>query len=269
MNIHLLTIDPQVDFCSPPTSNIPGALYVPGAEKDIERLSQMVDRLGNKISKITVTLDSHRTIDVAHSVFWIDSEGNHPAPFTIISLDDVQNGVWRCSMPSFQSRMLDYVKALHDNKRYPLCIWPTHCVIGTFGHAIMPEFSKAICKWEEQNKKLVNYVTKGSNPFTEHYSAVKADVEDPQDETTKVNGKFISAIADADKILITGQALSHCVSNTINDIYEELGEEVVKKFVLLKDTSSNVPGFEQYGNDFIDKFSKLGMEIVNSDEFLK
>ena len=118
MNLELLIIDPQKDFCDPK-----GSLFVPGADKDIQRLTEMVSRLGNKIKDIHVTLDSHHFVDIAHPIFWIDSDGKHPNPFTLISKEDVENGVWRTTNPNFQNRALEYVTTLAKNSRYLLCIW--------------------------------------------------------------------------------------------------------------------------------------------------
>ena len=106
--IQLLVIDPQEDFCNPNT----GALYVPGADEDMKRLAAMVDRIGDKISQIHLTLDCHYEVDVAHPPFWINSNGENPAPFTIISSDDVRNGVWKPFMPSLNDRMTKYVETL-------------------------------------------------------------------------------------------------------------------------------------------------------------
>jgi len=128
--IELLVIDPQVDFCDPR-----GALYVPGAEKDMGRLAVMIRRLKSKIDDIHVTLDSHHTIHIAHPIFWKDSRGNHPPVFTNISRADVENGVWTTTVPGLYRRALEYVRKLEQNGRYELTIWNPHCLIGSPGHA--------------------------------------------------------------------------------------------------------------------------------------
>ncbi len=263
MNIHLLTIDPQNDFCNPQ-----GSLFVAGADEDTRRLAAMVNRIGDKLNDIHVTLDSHRVVDIAHSVFWKNSNGDHPAPFTIISPIDLGNGTWATTHPGYATRALEYVEQLEMNKRYPLCIWPEHCIIGTWGHSIYPELSKALLDWERKNFAVVDYVTKGSNIFTEHYSAVQADVPDPEDPTTMLNTKLIDILEKADLVAITGQALSHCVANTVVDIIDNFGDENIKKLVLLEDTSSNVTGFDQLGTDFVAKATSKGMQLSTSTDFL-
>ena len=263
MNTQLLIIDPQNDFCDPN-----GALFVAGADDDMKRLAAFIEKNINKIDDINVTLDSHRLIDVAHPIFWVNSKGEHPDVLTLISVDDVENGTWTTTNPAWKQRGLEYVKALADNQRYPLVMWPPHCLIGTWGNAVYQPLSDALLKWQEARFGVVEYVTKGSNIFTEHYSALKADVVDPSDPTTDINTKLLDALSQADEILIAGEALSHCVANTVTDIAVEFGDENIKKFVLLEDCCSNVPTFESLGEGFVNTMHGKGMKVTTSDNYL-
>jgi len=263
MKTHLLIIDPQNDFCD---KN--GALYVPGADQDSIRLANMIHRLIRQIDYIHVTLDSHRTVDIAHPIFWINRQGQHPQPFTIISEKDVTNGTWMTTNPAWSERGLGYVKALAKNGRYPLCVWPMHCRIATAGHSIVKPVSDAILKWEEERFGVINFIAKGSNIFTEHYSVLQADVPDPDDPSTNLNTDLLAILREADRILVAGEALSHCVKSSVEDIANNFGEENIKKLVLLTDTSSNVPGFEQNGKDFIKNMTARGMQISTSVDYL-
>jgi nicotinamidase-related amidase len=258
----LIIIDPQFDFCDPN-----GALFVPGAEKDMERLSTMIEKNYDVIEDINVTLDSHHYVHIAHPCWWVNSNGENPDPFTLITAEDVKNGKWRAFYPEFQQRSLEYVETLEKNGRYILCIWPPHCIIGTPGHAIVEPLNKALRVWEAQFA-VANVVTKGSNMFTEHYSAVKADVEDPGDPTTKLNEKLIKILRDEEgDILIAGEALSHCVANTIRDIADQFSDEQVKRFVLLEDACSSVTGFENLGEDFVKEMTAKGMRISTTTDY--
>lgn len=258
----LLSIDPQNDFCDPN-----GALYVGGAEKDMDNLASFIKKYGKKLHDIHVSLDSHQEIHIAHPIFWINDKGEHPSPFTVICKDDVINGVWKAARPTFQKRAEDYVTKLKKDGRYVLCIWPPHCRVGSWGFGVFPSVFDALSNWEKENFAKVGFVTKGNNPFTEHYSIVKADVEDPSDPTTKLNTGFIDVLKEADKIFITGEALSHCVANSITDIATAFGDENIKKFVLLEDTSSNVTGFERLGQEFVNKFVSKGMQLAKTTDF--
>jgi nicotinamidase/pyrazinamidase len=280
--IDLIIIDPQNDFCFPGASEAfsslskssdvedalrqigawePGALFVPGADKDMIRVANMIDEIGHKFYNIHVTMDCHHHIDIAHPVTWINSKGEHPAPFTIIELDDVENEKWFCAFPHERSYCKWYVKQLAENGRYPLCIWPPHCLIGTFGNAIYKPIADALSRWEVKNNANVEYLTKGSNWKTEHYSAVQADVPDDEDPTTEMNYEFIKPLKMADELLLTGEARSHCLANTGRDIVAGFGDDTLAaKLTLLDGATSDVPGFEFMGEAFVKDLTALGMK---------
>jgi nicotinamidase-related amidase len=92
-------------------------------------------------------------------------------------------------------------------------------------------------------------------------------VPDDGDSSTKLNTALIDALNDADEILITGEALSHCVANTIRDIAAQFGVDQIQKFTLLEDTSSNVTSFEKMGQDFVKEMVKKGMKITNTRDW--
>lgn len=264
--VHLLIIDPQNDFCDPK-----GSLYVTGADKDMQRVADMIKRLGSRIDDIHITLDSHRNFDVAHPMYWKNSKGENPNPFTLISVKDVESGVWTPTVPSFYKRSLEYVKELEKKGKYVLCVWPPHCLIGSWGHNVYQDVFTASCEWEKANTGMVNYVTKGSNPYTEHYSAIAAEVVDPADNTTQLNASLISTLEnDCDMLLIAGEAQSHCVRSTVNDIIKNFSDpKVAQKMVLLTDGMSSVTGFEKFGTDFIDEAKAAGVKLSTTTDILK
>lgn len=262
--ICLFVIDPQVDFCVPGS-----ALVVPGADKDMDRLSAMIRAHGEVIDDIQITMDSHYRLHIAHARCWVNAKGKNPDPFTCISAKDVEQGIWRAYNPGFQQRYYDYVKKLEDNKRYALVIWPEHCIIGSLGQSLYPAFYDAISEWESRFFAVAPRTTKGSNPFTEHYSAVKADVEDATDSKTRLNTRLIDTLKSYDIILGAGEALSHCLANTMRDVFEEFSPEQLKKFVLLEDATSSVGSFEKLGEDFVNEFTAKGMQISTTTKYFK
>ncbi len=262
--IHLLIIDPQRDFC-----DAAGALSIPGADRDMDRLATLVRRLSPKLSDIHVTLDSHRKVDISHPVWFRDSDGNHPAPFSQINADDLSTGRWTTTMPGAYNRTLSYLTSLQTGGRYPHVVWPEHCLIGSEGHNVSPVLFDALQAWSDRFA-LVDFVTKGSNPWTEHFSAVQAEVPDPEDPTTQVNTRLIRTLEEADVILLAGEASSHCLANTVRDIAKNFAEtSFVQKLHLLTDATSPVPGFEQYADDFLVEMTALGMRTTTTTEFLK
>lgn len=282
--IHLLIIDPQNDFCDIAEKELPidpqsldtgkpvplvrPALPVSGADDDMKRLAAFIDRVGKKLYDIHVTLDSHNPLDIAHPSWWMNAQGDSPAPFTTISAADVRGGLWKARNPLAQAHSLKYVESLEANGRYMLVSWPEHCLIGSWGHNVHPAVKAALDRWARMKLELVDFVTKGSNPLTEHYSAVQAEVPDPNDPSTMLNGRLIKTLSEADMVLIAGEALSHCVANTVKDIADNFGDENIKKLVLLTDCSSAVAGFSTVGEEFVRDMTARGMKYAESTGFL-
>jgi len=276
-NVTLLIIDPQNDFCKPPVmkfdpsvgKEIPtggGALYVPGSEVDIAKLTGFISREKDNIDNIVVTLDTHNQVDIAHPIWWSDEEGNHPDPFTIITLDDIMiEEKWKTTIPQFEEASISYVKALEENGKYPLCIWPPHCLEGTEGHALPEILNNSLREWEKRFAK-VNFVRKGMNMWTEHYSAIKAEIPDPTDPRTKVNRVLVDDLKhNSDLIIVAGEASTHCVANTLRDLIAEFNDPVKNtRIVYLKDCCSPVPGFEELEVEFLEELDHAGVQITDS-----
>lgn len=270
MKQQLFSIDQQVDFCDPA-----GALYVKGADEDAKRLAKFVEKMGDQIDSISATLDSHRLIQIFHTIYWVDNHGNHPKPFTIINEGDVtgKSPQWKAYNPAWQTRSVQYVQDLAKRGRNPLVIWPNHTLIGHKGHNVYPVVFDAFQAWENKYFGMVDYCVKGSNPFSEMYSIFEADVPDPEDPTTQLNTGLVRKLQQADTIWINGQALSHCVNWSIRDCAREFGDEHVKKFVLLEDCSSAVsdlPGstmFQDMATNFVKEMKALGMRVAKTTDF--
>jgi nicotinamidase-related amidase len=285
--VHLVIIDGQKDFCDPK-----GSLYVAGAEEDCKRVGAMISRLKDQWDDISITFDSHNFVHIAHPCYWKDNKGNHPTPFTTLvrkQIDKDQYIIVAAEGPdlkpgnvefstvrtAFYKRGLSYLEALEKNNRYKLTIWPPHCLIGTTGWTLMDDLMKPLLDWEADFNK-VEKITKGSNLHTEHYSAVRADVIDPQDPSTQMNTPFIQSLMEADLVAICGQASSHCLANTVRDVVSTFkDEDAVGKIVLLTDGTSPVPGFEHLTKAFIDemttgrtKAGKTPMKLAKCAEFL-
>lgn len=261
MKTILLVIDPQNDFCSPK-----GSLFVPGAVEDCERLAYFIQNNKTQIDSISVTLDSHSCYHVAHGVFWQDQNGNHPEPYTQITYNDFENGIWRPVDSSYNKKIENYLLSLESKGRYKLVIWPQHCIVGTSGSDIYPSVYKAINDWEMSHPcKNMGIIRKALNQCTEHYSAVQAEVPDPSDDSTKTNFTLIDILKEADRVYIAGEALSHCVANTVSDLAVYISPD---KMYLLRDCASSVVGFEAQGEDFLSQMKAKGMNIASSSDIL-
>ena len=172
MKVRLLIIDPQNDFC-----DIAGAaLPVAGADADMRRLAALMNHARAKLADIAVTLDSHATVGIERTTFWITADGQPVAPFTQIAESDVRAGRFAPRDGQRLPEVLAYLAALEQGGRYKLIVWPVHCVLGTWGHNIHDAVAAELAGWELQSQRIAFRVLKGLNPMTEQYSAVQAEV---------------------------------------------------------------------------------------------
>ncbi len=259
----LLIVDVQNDFCHPD-----GALFVPGAPEDTRRLCCLLDHLAEteRIRNFHITLDTHFVFDISHPAFWRDEKGDNAEPFTQIGQNDLASGKWSPTDPSAMERVLKYLEKLESTGKYRHTIWPEHCILGSRGHCMDEAVHKRVTAWERREGRRSDYVLKGMNAWTEHYSAIKAEVEDPEDPGTLVNKRLLEDLLTAEWVLISGQALSHCVGNTLKDMMEILEPSELSKLVLLEDATSSVPGFEESGEQILYEAKMAGVRICRTND---
>jgi nicotinamidase-related amidase len=257
----LLIIDAQNDFCEPE-----GALYVNGAEEDCRRLASYIEKNKSEIEGITITLDSHHLYDIAHPPYWENSRGEHPDPFTLITMEDLEQGNWRTVRVEDREQGVDYVKQLDEKGRYQLCIWPPHCLIGSWGTQLQKDVFQAVMNWEELKGKSSRKILKGINPGTEHYGAFEAEVPLKDDPATELSLKEIEWLDKADEIFIAGEAMDFCVANTVRQIIQFLPSGQKEKIVLLEDCMSAVDPSSHLTGNFLSEMRQLGLAFVKSTE---
>lgn len=228
----VLIIDAQNDFCHPN-----GALFVDGSVEDNTRLSKWIVDNKDSIEYIGCTLDSHQINDIAHPGYWRDKDGNHPAPFTAITIDDVNSGKWSAVKPQ---HAIEYLQHLKDENEYVHLIWPEHCLIGSWGHALSEDIMESLKTWSRGGKSI-HFVTKGTHPDTEHFGAFEAQYPIADRPETQYNLQLQKTLEKYDVVYLAGQAQSHCVANTLKQVVRK-APGLAKKFVILTDTMSDVAG---------------------------
>jgi len=274
----LLIIDPQNDFCDVPVAYRPAnpltgravapALPVAGAHADMLRTAQFISSAGSWLDEITVTLDSHHQVDIAHPTFWQGADGADVVPFTQITAAQVRAGAFLPRNPADLSRTLAYLDDLEGRGRYTLMVWPVHCEMGSWGHDVHADVRDAYNRWERARLRNVRKVSKGENPWTEHYSAIQAEVPDSEDEHTQLNTALLAALDRAELLFIAGEASSHCVRATTEHIVAHLPGGRPGRLVLLTDCMSPVAGFEAQHQAFLDDMRARGVRLSTSTEAL-
>ncbi|MEW6718079.1 MAG: isochorismatase [Chloroflexota bacterium] len=282
----LLLVDVQNTFCIPGFELFVGGRSGMGAVEDNRRLCEFIYHNLGVITEITPTMDTHQPIQIFHSIFLVDEEGKHPDPHSLITVEDIEAGRWKFNPLVAQSlhidavygqqHLLHYTRQLKTYGKYELTIWPYHAMLGGIGHALVSSIEEAIFFHSVARYCQPDFLVKGNNPLTEHYSAVGPEVLEGPDgrAIAQKNGKFMEKLKYFDAVVIAGQAQSHCVAWTINDLLEDIrmeDEDLVRKVYLLEDCTSPVvvPGVVDYTEQAeaaFNRFVQAGMHIVRSTE---
>jgi nicotinamidase-related amidase len=284
--VALIGIDIQNTFCIPGFELFVGGLSGIGAVEDNQRLCAFIYRNLPNLTQIVATLDTHTAQMIFHPVFLVDSEGNHPAPMTLVSNEDVRLGRWRFNpavadslaiTPEYgQAHLLHYTEELKQRQKYDLTIWPYHVMVGSIGHALAPAFEEAVFFHTIARQQQANFTIKGNHPLTEHYSAIGPEVLDGPggERIASKSATFLRLLKEYDTVIFAGQAKSHCVAWTIADFLEDINTQqpgLSQKVYLLEDCTSPVvvPGVVDYteaADQAFERFARAGMHLVRSDQ---
>lgn len=281
----LMIIDAQNTFCIPGFELFVGGRSGRGAVEDNTRLCEFIYRNLGVITEIAPTMDTHTAMQIFHSVFWVNQAGDHPAPMTMITLDEVQAGQWsvnpaiaqslaKGNYMALQNYALHYVSQLSADGKYPLTIWPYHSMLGGIGHALVSAVEEACFFHAMARNSQTNFEIKGGNPLTENYSVLRPEVLDDANgrPIAQKNTRFIQKLLEFDGVIIAGQAKSHCVAWTIADLLTEIQAQdpaLAQKVYLLDDCTSPVvvPGivdFTEQADAAFQRFTAAGMHVVQS-----
>lgn len=285
--ICLLVIDAQNTFCIPNFELFVGGRSGTGAIDDNVRLCEFIYRHLGLLTAIYPTMDTHTAMQIFHPVFWINDADEHPAPLTVISLDDVKRGVWKVNSAiaysvaqgnyhDLQQHALHYVQTLSEGGKYPLIVWPYHSMLGGIGHALVSAIEEALFFHCIARDSQTGFEIKGDNPLTENYSVLRPEVLDSADkrEIAQKNTRLIQKLLEFDVIIIAGQAKSHCVAWTIDDLLTEIQAQnpsLTTKVYILEDCTSPVvvPGaidFTDQADAAFQRFADAGMHLVKSTQ---
>jgi nicotinamidase-related amidase len=282
----LLAVDIQNTFCIPEFELFVGGRSGTGAVDDNRRLCDFVYRNLGVITQIVPSLDTHRAMQVFHAVWLVDQDGKHPDPYTLVSAEDVESGRWRLNPrapeslgidPEYAARQLaHYTRRLAEGGKYDLTIWPYHALLGGIGHALVSAVEEAFFFHGLARYSQPEFQVKGEHPLTEHYSMLGPEVTEGPDgeELARKNVALVERLLDFDAVIVAGQAKSHCVAWTIDDLIEGDDARVrrlAERTYLLEDCSSPVvvPGVVDYTDEAdaaFRRFAEAGMHVVRSTE---
>ncbi len=293
--VHVLLIDVQKDFCFPG-----GTLYVAGrsgkgAIEDSRRIAEFLYRNLGHITNITTTMDTHFAYQIFFPSFWQDQNGQALTAFREISADEVARGEvspspavakWLCggNYSWLVKQAAHYCAELEKAGKYRLFLWPPHCLLGSDGHALVGSLHEARLFHSFVRGAQSWVEVKGGNPLTENYSVLRPEVLTRHDGAplAQRNSLFLKTLLSSDAVVIAGQAASHCVKSSIDDLLGEILAQdpaLARKVYILTDCMSSVTVPDGKGGLVADytpqaesafqRFADAGMHLVKSTEALE
>lgn len=287
--VHMLLIDLQKDFCFPEGSLFVGGRSGVGAVEDSDRTARFIYENLHAISAITCTMDTHYPYQIFSPSFWLQEDGTPPAAHREVTTDDIRSGRLRPDpalapfltggdVERLERQVLYYCEQLEKAGKYTLYLWPPHCILGSDGHALAGVIHEArlFHSWARVAPAAVEM--KGDNPLTENYSALAPEVLTWYDgqPLAAQNRRFMELLQQEDMILIAGQAESHCVKSTIDDLLGHVERSLAEKVYILYDCMSSVAVPDGEGGfvfDFtpqaeaaLERFAAAGMHVVESTQ---
>jgi nicotinamidase-related amidase len=265
--IGLLLIDLQNTFCLPEFELFVAGRSGRGAVEDNVRLCEFIYRNLGCITEIHATLDTHTALQIFHPIFWVNAGGENPAIAASLAGGDYA---------SLERHARHYTRRLTEGGKYPLMVWTFHAMLGGIGHALAASVEEALFFHNCARTSQTGFEIKGNNPLTEHYSALRPEVLDGFDgkPIARSHARLIEKLLAYDLLIVAGQAKSHCVAWTLDDLLREIAAAapaLARKVYLLEDCTSPVviPGvvdFTQQADAAFGRFRDAGMHLVRSTD---
>jgi nicotinamidase-related amidase len=269
-------IDVQVAFCTPGAS-----LFVPGAVEDTQRTLRWLYTNLDRLTELVFSLDTHRVFQIFHPAWWQDAEGRPPAPLSVITAADIRAGRWRATR--FPEESLAYCERLEASGKYVLTIWPYHALLGGQSHALAPAVYEASLFHALVRDTPTHFELKGEHPLTENYSVLAPEVMEVKGQKVgEFNARLFEHLMSFDRVYVFGQAKSHCVLSTLQDLQkhiERTDRSKMGRIVILEDAMSPVPApplnplppaldFPRVADAAIHGFREAGMRVARTTDAL-
>jgi len=289
---HLLLIDVQRDFCFPEGTLYVGGRSGQGALDDNDRIARFIYSNLPAISEITCTLDSHLPFQIFFAPFWVDRNGAALSPHRTLSVEEIRSGeaqpnpdvVDAVGAPDLEwltRQVLFYAESLAKAGRYVLYLWPPHVLIGGDGHSLVGVIQEARLFHAYVRGARNGVEIKGMHALTENYSVFSPEVLLTHDGASLAgrNGALIDSLLNEDRLIVGGQASSHCVKSSIDDLLEAIRAKdprLARRVYVIEDAMSAVavpdpatPGaffadFTEQAQNAIGRYHDAGMNIVRT-----
>jgi nicotinamidase-related amidase len=172
-----------------------------------------------------------------------------------------------------------YVRRLESAGKYPLTVWPYHAMLGGVGHALVSAVEEAAFFHSVARSSPTRFELKGSHPLTENYSVLAPEVGKDHRGRSLVgrNRDLVDRLLGFDALVIAGQAKSHCVAWTVDDLLGAIRKRDprrAERVYLLADCSSavcvsGVVDYTDAAEQAFARFERAGMRVVSSTDAIR
>lgn len=287
----LLLIDVQKDFCFPEGALFVGGRSGTGALDDNRRIAAFIYRNLARLTSITATLDTHHPFQVFFPAFWLGEDGAPLTAHRTVTVADLDAGrarpdpalaAWLADgdVAWLEAQVRHYCEALEREGRYTLYLWPPHCLLGSEGHALAGVLEEARLFHAYARRADNRLITKGELALSENYSVIRPEVLTLHDggRLGTRDTALLEELLSVDRLIIAGQAASHCVRSTVDDLLEEIRARdpaLARRVYLLTDGMSSVAvpdGKGGFLSDFtgdtaaaLARYAEAGMHLVSTE----
>lgn len=288
----MLLVDLQKDFCLPEGTLFVNGRNGNGAIGDNTRVTRFIYRNLKHLTEVICTLDTHYPYQIFFPSFWVTDRGLPPPAYTEVSAEMIRNGELRPN-PAMADmycggnqtwllrQVIDYCSKLEENGRYKLYLWPPHCLLGSDGHCLAGVVQEARLFHSFARGSQALMEIKGTYPLTENYSVLGPEVLLSHDGQAlgERNQELTDHLLSADAIIVAGQAASHCVRHTLEDLFAEIQSRDVfladRVYVLTdcmtpiavsdpQKSGAYLQDFTQETQKMFDRLQAAGMHLVES-----
>lgn len=274
---------------------VSGRLSVPGAILDTMRGIEFDIRNMQYISAHALSIDTHgiepSVFDTARYVARYDytfpvnnpddpdevpytvRRGEHPRDYTAVTAEMIwhkeknANGLWWPVLD--QDENFDYGQKLKEKRGTPIVTWPRHCTRFTPGQSIDQAVWACIVLHALLRRIEPLIFMKGLTRKSEYYGILGPEVIIAGDTNAQMNLPGLQLYTQFDIIIIDGQAGSHCVLRTVQQLFEYIMEKApdqISKLIVVKDGVSCIPGYETETEAAYIEMEKRGLRRMTYDQ---
>ena len=251
---------------------------------DNRRLCEFLYRNLGAITQIVPTLDTHRAMQIFHPIWLVDADGRHPAPYTLVTAT-TSSGAAGASIPAAvestgfeadyaERQLVHYTRARRGRQVQPDDLAVPRAA-RRIGHALVRGRGGDLLP-HDRALQPAGLRGQGREPADRALLDPRPGGHGGPDgePIAGENDALIEELLQFDAVIVAGQAKSHCVAWTIDDLLEGDDERerragaahVPARGLHLAGRRAGVADYTDEADAAFSGFAAAGMHVVRSTE---